>query len=94
MSGISDYTIVYDISDDTERLGVDRTLKDFGFRVQKSVFECRMDKKGKDELIKRLEALDLKTGFVKIYRLEYSFRGKVIGQKKDKGIDKGSAFII
>lgn len=40
--GISDYAVVYDISCDKERARVDRTLKDFGFRVQKSVFECRI----------------------------------------------------
>lgn len=39
MSGISDYAVVYDITSDAERARVDKTLKSFGFRVQKIVFE-------------------------------------------------------
>ncbi len=44
MRGISDYAIVYDISDDKERGKVDKILKGFGFRVQKSVYECMLKK--------------------------------------------------
>lgn len=51
MSSVSDYAVVYDIASDAERSRVDKTLKSFGFRVQKSVFECRLTKKGKEELI-------------------------------------------
>lgn len=94
MSGISDYAIVYDITSDTERSRVDKTLKSFGFRVQKSVFECRLTKKGKEELIQKLEMLNIETGFVKIYRLEYSFQSPVIGGKEETNIDDGNAFII
>jgi len=67
MRGISDYAVVYDITNDLERTKVDKVLQGFGFRVQKSVFECRMDKKIKNELIKRLQELNIKTGFIKIY---------------------------
>lgn len=45
MKGISDYTVVYDITAHRERRKVEKTLKDFGFRIQKSVFECRMNKR-------------------------------------------------
>lgn len=47
MRGIGDYAVVYDISSDKERAKVDRILKGFGFRIQKSVFECRLSRKGK-----------------------------------------------
>ena len=70
MKGVSDYAVVYDISSDKERRRVEKILKGFGFRIQKSVFECRLNKKGKEELIKKLENLEIKTGFVKMYRLE------------------------
>ncbi|BCB96579.1 hypothetical protein JZK55_15010 [Dissulfurispira thermophila] len=43
---------MYDITDDLERARVDKVLKGFGFRIQKSVFECRLDRKNRDELIK------------------------------------------
>ena len=39
MKGIADYAVVYDISSDKEREKVDKLLKGYGFRIQKSVFE-------------------------------------------------------
>ena len=94
MKGIADYAVVYDISDKAERTKVDKVLKGFGFRIQKSVFECRLDKKGKSELITKLERLNLKTGFVKIYRLEYSSQNNIIGLKKKTDLSNGHAFVI
>lgn len=55
MRGVSDYAVVYDITSDTERGKVDKVLKGFGFCIQKSVFECRLNKRGRNELINRLE---------------------------------------
>lgn len=94
MRGVSDYTVVYDITSDAERTRVDKTLKGFGFRVQKSVFECRLNKRYRDELIRKLESLNIKTGFIKVYRLEYSSKNMTIGVKKGSDIDDGHAFII
>ena len=94
MRGVSDYAVVYDISCDKERSRVDKTLKGFGFRVQKSVFECKLDKKGREQLREKLRRLNIKTGFIKVYRLEYSLKNEVIGEQKGKNIDNGPAFII
>lgn len=94
MRGVGDYAVVYDISSDRERAKIDKLLKGFGFRIQKSVFECRLDRKGKEELIKRLERLSLKTGFVKVYKLEYQSRSLVIGVHTRKDPDAEAAFII
>jgi len=94
MKGVSDYVVVYDISCDEERSRVDKILKSFGFRVQKSVFECKLDKKGRENLKEKLRQLDIKTGFIKVYRLEYSLKNEVIGVQKGKNIDDGPAYII
>lgn len=94
MRGVSDYAVVYDISCDKERAKVDKILKGFGFRVQKSVFECKLDKKGREKLREKLLQLNIKTGFIKVYRLEYSLKNEVIGEQKEKSIDDGPAFII
>lgn len=94
MKGVAVYAVVYDITSDTERNKVDKVLKGFGFRVQKSVFECTLKKKEKDELIEKLKRLDLKTGFIKVYRVEYSSVNNVIGERKGEHIDDGPAFII
>lgn len=94
MKNVSDYAVIYDISSDKERNKIDNLLQDFGFRVQKSVFECTLDKRGREELIERLEKLEIKTGFVKIYRLEYSWKECTIGEKKKKSIDDDYAYIV
>lgn len=94
MKGISDYAVVYDITANGERRRVEKVLKGFGFRIQKSVFECRMNRRSKDDLIRKLESLEIKTGFVKIYRLEYSWKSCVIGEQKKKNVDDEPAFIV
>ena len=86
--------MVYDISSDRERRRIDRILKGFGFRIQRSVFECRLNKGGRNELIEKLEKLDVKTGFIKLYKLDYTCRNKVIGKAVRKNMDEGHAFII
>ena len=63
-------------------------------KQKKSVFECRMNRRIKEELIKKLNSLDIQTGFVKIYRLEYSWENCVIGKQKKKSIDDDPAFIV
>lgn len=90
----ADYAVVYDISSDAERGRVHRVLKGFGCNVQKSVFECRLTRRDRDELLKKLKALDIKTGFVKVYRLEYSSRKEVVGAQDGKDVDGGNAFIV
>ncbi|HLP46909.1 MAG TPA: CRISPR-associated endonuclease Cas2 [Candidatus Deferrimicrobium sp.] len=94
MKGISDYAIVYDITADGERRRIEKILKNYGFRIQKSVFECRMDKRTKGELIDRLEGLDITTGFVKIYKQEHSWKDCIIGEPKKKSIDDDNVFVI
>ena len=94
MKGISDYVVVYDITRNGERRRVEKALKDFGFRVQKSVFECRMNRRSREELVRLLERIDIQTGFVRIYRLEHSWKRCEIGKVKGTTIDDGDAFII
>lgn len=89
-----DYAVVYDISDDIERNRVQKVLKNFGFRIQKSVFECRLDKKSKKELIEKLKELKIETGFVKMYKLEFYFTPTVIGDRAPESEDDNCAFII
>jgi CRISPR-associated protein Cas2 len=86
MKGVADYAVVYDISEDNERRRVDEILRGFGFRIQKSVFECRLTKK--------LNSADIRTGFIKIYRLEHSWKNCTIGAKKQDPEDDGNVFIV
>jgi CRISPR-associated protein Cas2 len=51
------YIIAYDIVDDRKRARAADTLKDYGLRIQKSVFECNLKEPDRDELIKKLKAI-------------------------------------
>jgi CRISPR-associated protein Cas2 len=64
------YLISYDVSDDARRRHAFEALKDFGRRVQYSVFECNLDDKGLEELLGRLEfAIDPAADSCRLYRL-------------------------
>ncbi len=64
------YVVSYDIVDDRRRHRVAEALKDFGVRVQKSVFECLLDDARRQRLEARLAKLiDRKTDTVLIYFL-------------------------
>lgn len=94
MKRFADYAVVYDITDDKERTRVDRLLQGFGFRIQKSVFECRLDKRAREELVKGLRELNIQTGFVKVYRLEYSSKEEIIGNRTGQDVDDGNVYIV
>lgn len=96
MNGVGEYVVVYDISCDRERRRVDKTLKGFGFRVQKSVFECRLRRKDRTALVERLKKLNIQTGFVKLYRQEYSTQcsAVVCGVCPQEEADSDAAFIV
>ena len=51
------YLVSYDIPDDKRRLKIAKILKDFGDRVQYSVFECLMNSELLDKMTKRLKRI-------------------------------------
>ena len=46
--------VIYDIIDNKRRLKVSKILNGYGKRVQKSAFECIIDKKQYDALVEKL----------------------------------------
>jgi len=82
------YAVVYDITDDKERRKVDRVLTGYGFRVQKSVFECRLGRGDKAQLMGQLNRLQLRTGSVKMYRVYAGVATVVIGQPSSSPDDE------
>ena len=69
MHGAGNYLLIYDVSDDRERRQVEKVAAGFGFRVQKSAFECLLKRGQRERLRQRLEALALTTGHVHLYRV-------------------------
>ena len=87
------YAVCYDISDDHERGRVAKTLKAFGFRVQKSVFECRLTRADKGRVLATLQRLGLRTGHVRFYRVYGGAERSVIGPPPT-GPDDGFTYAI
>ena len=62
--------VSYDVPDDRRRTRLAHTLKDFGERVQYSVFECHLDERAQQTLRERLARLiDPEEDSLRIYRL-------------------------
>lgn len=64
------YLVSFDVSDDRTRYRVVKLLKGYGYRVQKSVFECpRLTEKRFLKLKDRMESLiDFTTDSVRYYK--------------------------
>lgn len=70
--------VSYDISDDRRRTRLAHSLKDFGCRVQYSVFECSLDAAQLERLEARVTGLiEAEEDSVRVYRLCAECRGKV-----------------
>ena len=70
--------VSYDVPDDRRRTKIAALLKDFGERVQYSVFECLLEDAALDRLRAKLEAkVVAEEDSVRIYRLCAECRGKV-----------------
>ena len=89
--------ISYDIVDDKKRAKAANILKDFGKRVQYSVFECRIKEEQLAELKKRLtKAIDLEEDSVLIYTFCAECNGKIISLGAAQGIheDPPDFFVV
>ena len=79
------YLVSYDIPDDKRRTKLAKTIKDFGDRVQYSVFECLLNKSLLDKMINRIDKIVIeKEDSVRIYSLCASCEReiRVIGKGK------------
>ncbi|RJO61278.1 CRISPR-associated endonuclease Cas2 [candidate division WS5 bacterium] len=75
------HIVSYDIPDDKKRLRIAKTLRDFGSRVQYSVFECIIDDKGLEIMTSRISRIISEEDSVRIYAL----CGKCLGTVKILG---------
>ena len=88
------YTVAYDITDDKRRNRVAKILKDFGIRIQYSVFECDTDRRALLRLQSRLEkVIDLGEDSITFYHLCAACEKQIdrIGLKK--GLDTQSYIV-
>jgi CRISPR-associated protein Cas2 len=80
MAGGNEYVAVYDVSGDRERTRVAKVLEGFGQRIQFSAFELRLSAAAHRSLVRRLEALELQSGWVAVYRISARTQRRAIGK--------------
>ena len=64
------YISVYDITKDRERYRLSKILEAYGVRIQRSAFELRLTRSQRDTMLKQIHALNLRTGWVVLYRID------------------------
>ncbi|MBW4509463.1 MAG: CRISPR-associated endonuclease Cas2 [Scytonematopsis contorta HA4267-MV1] len=90
------YLVCYDIVSDTRRSKVSKLLEAYGFRVQKSVFECVLDEKQFTTVSKYLTRLvNKREDQIRFYPMSAHNRCKVavMGTQPEFSVDD-AAFIV
>jgi CRISPR-associated protein Cas2 len=85
--------VSYDIADNKRRTRVAKKLKDFGVRVQYSVFECILEQNKIDEMQKAVASLLSEEDSVRIYYLCETCKKK-IKSYGEKGVTEDPAVYI
>ncbi|QEP41836.1 CRISPR-associated endonuclease Cas2 [Ectothiorhodospiraceae bacterium BW-2] len=80
MKSPQNFVVAYDVSSNRERSRISKLLEGYGFRAQKSLFEIRADKTTLRRLTRALQALNLTSGFARIYPLGYRVAPVSIGE--------------
>lgn len=87
------WAIAYDISVDKERSRIEKTLKGWGHRAQKSVFIVTTTRSGIVKLKRELESHKVQSGTVLLLRLQTNVEALSIGQPWENP-DAGMAYIF
>lgn len=61
--------VIYDISDNKRRLKVSKILSGYGKRVQKSAFECIINKKQYETLVAKLTKVISALDLLRVYKI-------------------------
>jgi len=85
--------VIYDIIDNKRRRKMAKLLEAFGFRVQKSAFECMLDRRRYDRLIKIVPRLiDHEEDSLRVYLL--SGKMSVLSWGNESIVDDCSSIIL
>jgi len=84
--------VIYDISENKIRYRMVKALEKYGYRVQKSAFECMLTKKQFEKLKKDIRDIIKPEDSVKIYRLKGV--SEVLGFGKTFNIEGNDVIII
>ena len=88
------WVVAYDVHNDRRRRRVEKALRGYGFRVQYSVFECRIDTRKLErlqgELTKEIETEDR----LRFYQLCESCQQKVRTVPEDDPLDSEPIVVL
>lgn len=87
------WLIAYDISSNRERSRVERVLRDWGFRIQKSVWLVATGRGGIKALVREIERISLLTGQVLLLRLMLGAAPLAVGRPFEDP-DSGVAYVV
>lgn len=72
------YLVTYDIKDDKRRIKVFKVMRNFGTRVQFSVFECILSEKILNKMIDKVKkVIDSSEDSIRIYYIPDSVKEKI-----------------
>ncbi|MCR4440860.1 MAG: CRISPR-associated endonuclease Cas2 [Peptococcaceae bacterium] len=80
--------VIYDVIDNKRRNRLAKYLKSFGFRVQKSAFECILDSKTHKKLIQGISKYVTDDDLLRIYRLAGNADVQVWGNIQKTEVDE------
>jgi len=81
--------VSYDIVEGKKRNKMSNLLKDYGIRVQHSVFECDLEGKYLEQLIREaLQCMDPEEDSLKIYSLCQGCRSKIESYGRKRGVEE------
>lgn len=87
--------ITYDITDNNRRSHIARIMKDYGTRVQYSVFECNLEKKSLNRLKESLNNhIDPKNDSIRIYYICSEDKNKIIVYGQGEVTEEDDVFVI
>ncbi len=89
------YVISYDVSDDRTRIRAANLLKDYGYRVQYSVFVARLDLRACNRLLARLgQMLNFDTDRLHCWALCVQDEARTIVDGPEEWFDQPGAVIL
>lgn len=75
--------VIYDIISNKRRLKLSKLLCGYGYRIQKSAFECILTKEKGDKLLKEIDRFAQKDDLIRVYQLNQMVKTIVYGERKE-----------
>lgn len=73
--------VIYDIISNKRRTKLSKMLNAFGYRIQKSAFECVLTREKCELLIQKIDNFAQKEDLIRIYRLNQNVKTVIYGEK-------------